>query len=330
MKKKNLVYILIIAMVITTITACSKSSDEQKTKKEVSMEDNYPTKPIKLIVPFSAGGSSDIGARIISKYLEKELGQSIIVENVPGAAGWIGYNKMMQSDPDGYTLSLLTLTYISGYLNPENKKNDNLDSLTPIANNVWDTTAWAVNKNSKFKDLKSLLDYVKEHPGEIKVATSGAYTQHHIALLELEKLGYKMEAVHTGGLADALPMVLGGHIDVASMGAGDIKKQAGEGELLPLAVLDNERSNFIPDVPTFKEASGLDISAYAARGFAGPKSMPKNVIEKLNEAFEKVMKNEEYLKEMDNLGLTVKYMNTQEYSEFLHHVEKEYKEILGW
>lgn len=326
---------LMVTMLVSLVTGCSSNNDnnsEDTNTEEVitEKESDYPNKTIKIIVPYSAGGSSDIGARMVAKRLEEELGQTVIVENISGAAGYVGWTKMMQEAPDGYTIALFTLPYISGYLNPENKRTEDLDRVTTLVNHVWDTTAWAVKPDSQFKDLNTLLEYVKENPGAVKVGTSGAYTQHHIAVLELEKLGYKMEAVHTGGLSDSLAMVLGGHIDIASLGAGDVMKQANEGALVPLAVLDAERSEYLPDTPTFEEASGLEITAFAARGFAGPAGMPEDVIETLNNAFEKIMKDPEHIEEMKTLGLTVKYMDTETYNEFLKEVEQLYKEILGW
>ena len=324
-KLKSIACLLLAPLLLTACNGGDKSKDA-----EAKGGSDYPNKPITMIVPYSAGGSSDIGTRMMAKRLEKELGQTVVVENYSGAGGYVGWNKLLQEKPDGYTLSMFALPYISGYLNPDNKKDVSLDDITPLVNHVWDTTAWAVNKDSKFKDLNSLLEYVKEHPGEVKVGTSGAYTQHHIALIELEKLGYKMEAVHTGGLSDAISMALGGHIDVISMGAGDVKKQADENGMIPLAVLDKEKSEYLPDVPTFKEASGLDINAYAARGYAGPKGMPEDVVNKLDEAFNKIINDPDHIKEMKDLGLTVKYMPHDEYIKFLKDVEKQYKDVLGW
>lgn len=330
LKLKNLKLKSVACLLLTSalLTACGGNKEEVASQEKTG--DGYPNNPITMIVPYSAGGSSDIGTRMMAKRLEKELGQTVVVENYSGAGGYVGWNKLLQSKPDGYTLSMFALPYISGYLNPDNKKDVSLDDITPLVNHVWDTTAWAVNKDSKFKDLNSLLEYVKEHPGEVKVGTSGAYTQHHIALIELEKLGYKMEAVHTGGLSDAISMALGGHIDVISMGAGDVKKQADENGMIPLAVLDDERSEYTPDVPTFKEESGLDVTAYAARGYAGPKGMPEDVVNKLDEAFEKILNDPEHIKEMEDLGLTVKYVPHDEYIKFLKEVESQYKETLGW
>lgn len=291
---------------------------------------DYPKKNITLIVPYSAGGSSDIGARRHAQFLEKELGVSVIIDNTAGAGGWVGWNKMMKAKPDGYTIAQVNLVYVDGYLNPEMKRKQNLDSITPLARHMLDTTAWAVRPNSPYKDAKELLEFAKANPGKIKVATSGVMTQHHILLIQLEKLGYKMEPVHTNGLADVMTMVLGGHVDVASLGAGDVRKQVKDDELRALAVMASERSRFLPDTPTLKENAGLALEAYAARGYAGPAGMDPAVVKILSDALGKAMSHPDHIKDMENLGMDVEYLDSEGWKEFLKKIEKEHKEILGW
>ncbi|MDR1661654.1 MAG: tripartite tricarboxylate transporter substrate binding protein [Azoarcus sp.] len=291
---------------------------------------DYPKKNISLIVPYTAGGSSDIGARRHAQYLEKELGVPIIIENVAGAGGWVGWNKLMKAKPDGYTIAQLNLVFVDGYLNPEMKRTQNLSSITPLARHVLDTTAWAVKPGSPFKDAKGLLEYVKANPGKIKVGTSGVMTQHHLLLVQLEKLGYRMEPVHCNGTADVLTMILGGHLDVASLGAGDVRKQVQDGELRGLAVMSLERSRFLPDTPTLAENTGLALEAYAARGYAGPANMDPAVVKILADALGKSMNTPEHVRDMENQGLEVKYLDNEDWLAFLKKIEKEHKEILGW
>jgi tripartite-type tricarboxylate transporter receptor subunit TctC len=291
---------------------------------------DYPKKNISLIVPYTAGGSSDICARRVAQHLEKELGVSIVVDNVAGAGGWVGWNKLIKAKPDGYTLAQVNLVYVDGYINPELKRKQNLSNITLLARHVLDTTAWAVKPDSPYKDAKELLEYVKQNPGKIKVATSGVMTQHHILLIQLDKLGYKMEPVFTNGTADVMTMVLGGHVDVASLGAGDIRKQVKENELRALAVMGNERSHFLPDTSTLVENTGITLDAYAARGFAGPANMDPSIVKILSDAFKKAMNNPEHIKDMDNLGQDVAYLNSADFLSFLKKIEKEHKEALGW
>ncbi len=292
--------------------------------------DVYPGKPVTLIVPFSAGGSADLAARLIAKRLEKELGQPVIVENLVGGAGWVAWTKLNKAKPDGYTLAVFSLAYVPGYLNPANKRTMNLDSVTPLVNQTWDVTAWAVRPDSPYKDVNELLAYVKENPGKVKVAASIAYSQHHILLLKLEKLGYKMEPVFTSGVADSLTMAIGGHVDVASVGTGDVRRQMKDGALRPLAVMDRQRSPFLPDTPTFFESTGMEMTAFASRGFAGPAAMPAEVVEKLNDAFKKIMNDPEHIAEMAAMDIELRYMDSAAFNAFLREMEGEYKKVLGW
>lgn len=290
----------------------------------------YPEKPITIIVPFSAGGSADLAARLIGKRLEDELGKPVVVENLVGGAGWVGWTKLTQAKPDGYTIAVFSLAYVPGYLNPANKRTMNLSNVTPLVNQTWDVTAWAVKPDSAFKDVKQLMAYVKENPGKIKVASSITFSQHHIILLELAQRGYKMNPVHTSGVADSLAMVIGGHIDIASVGIGDVHRQMKDNALRPLVVMDTERSPTLPDTPTFLEATGLEITGFAARGFAGPANMDPEAVKRLNEAFKKILENEEFLGEMGRMDIELKYMNSVDYQAFLKKEEGRYKEILGW
>ncbi|MCX7780108.1 MAG: tripartite tricarboxylate transporter substrate binding protein [Negativicutes bacterium] len=323
--RKTISLVLVLLMLGVILVGCSNFAG-----KKQAADSTYPNKPITLIVPYSAGGSSDIGARLVAKRLEQELGQPVVVENVVGAAGWVGWQKLAKAKPDGYTLSLFTLAYITSYLNPDNKRDMNLDNVTQLVNHVWDVTAWAVKPDSPFKDARELLAYVKANPGKVTVATSGVYTQHHIAVLALDKLGYKMKPVHTNGLAESLTMALGGHVDVVSMGAGDVRNQVKEGALRALAVLDTKRSRFLPDVPTFAENTGINLNAYAARGYVGPANMDPAAVKRLETAFKKIMEDPQHVAEMEAMGLDVRYMDSKAYKAFLKQEEADQKKALGW
>ena len=191
-------------------------------------------------------------------------------------------------------------------------------------------TAWAVKPDSPYKNIKELMEYVKANPGKVTVATSGVYTQHHIAVIALEKLGYKMRAVHTSGVSEAMTTVMGGHVDIVSMGAGDIRNAAKEGTLRPLTVLDKKRSKFLPDVPTLSEITKLDVNAFALRGFASPAGTDPAAVKRLEEAFKKILADKEHIAEMEKMGLEVHYMDSAEYKKFMKEVEINQKKTLGW
>lgn len=290
----------------------------------------YPEKMIRFIIPYSPGGSSDLTARMLAPELEKILGQTVVVENITGAGGWVGWNALMKSKPDGYTISEIALGYVTGYLNPELKRKENLDSVTLLVNHVTDYTAWAAKPDFPHKNMKDLLAYVKENPGKIKVATSGANTQHHRLILLFDKIGYKMTPVHSGGTADSLAMILGGHVDIASIGAGDVRKQMDAGALIPLGVFSKKRSAFLPDTPTLLENTGIDFEAFDTRGIAGPKNMDPVAVRVLNAAFEKVMTNPEWIKKMNTIGQEVNYVDNIHYPSYLKKIEKDIKKALNW
>ena len=322
--KKTTVLVSVFLLLGILLAGCSKPADIEQT------ETKYPIKPITIIVPYSAGGSSDVGTRMVAKHMERELGQPVVIENLPGAGGWIGWDKLIKAEPDGYTLASLNLVFLTGYLNPEVKRDINLDSITALANHVWEPTCFAVNADSPFRDMNEVLAHVKDNPGKVKIAASGPHTQHHIAVLELERLGYKMEPVFTNGAADTLTMGLGGHVDIISIGTGEVKKSVEEGRIRGLAVLDSRRSKFVPEVPTFEEATGTSLKAYAARGFAGPANMEPAVVKTLEDVLDKILKDPEHIAEMESLGLDVLYMNSSDYKAFLKETEAVYKEGFGW
>lgn len=319
MKKGTKIF---VAFVTTFILVLSFAATEARAV--------YPEKPVKFIIPYSPGGSSDLTARLLAPELEKVLGQRIIVENVVGAGGWVGWNTVMKANPDGYTICELTLTYVASYLNPEMKRVENLDSLTTLVNHVIDHTAWAARTDFPYKNMNDLLAYVKENPGKIKVGITGKNSQHHRLLILLERLGYKMEPVITTGTADSTSLAIGGHLDIASIGAGDVRQQVKAGTMIPLCVFSKKRSVFLPDVQTMFEQTGLELEGFAARGIVGPKNMDPEAVRILCEAFDKVMTDPEWAKKMEKIGQEVYYIDHENYRTYLENVEKEIKDTLGW
>ncbi len=321
MKVKMRTFMAFMVMALLASSAITGFAKEDKA---------YPTKPITIIVPYGAGGSSDVGTRLVAKRLEKELGQPIVIENVPGASGFIGWQKMAKSKPDGYTLASFNLAFIPGSLNPEVKRDIKLKSVTPFVNHVWEVTAWAVKADSQFKDAKQLLSYIKDNPNKVSIGTSGSYTQHHIALIALEKMGYKLRTVNCSGSAESVTMAMGGHIDLVSAGTGELKSAVNDGKLRMLAVLNTKSSKFFPDVPTFSKSTGIELNAFAARGFAGPANLDSAAVSRLEAAFKKVLEDPAHIEEIDKMGLEVHYLEAKPYIEFLKKYETDIKKTLGW
>lgn len=327
MNIKKIIVFALIAVSVFGLVACSpKAPDTQG-----NPADGYPARPIELIVSFSAGGGTDVGARLLTPLVEAELGQPFTVVNITGAGGWVGWTELSKARPDGYKIGYInTPPFITGYLNPDMGRPAGLDLFIPVANHVWDATVWAVRPDFHLQTVEDILEYAKNNPGQISMATTGVYTQHHINALVLKQKGYELDVVHTQGASDAATMALGGHIDILSAGVGEVKTLARDGKLKVVAVMDTKRTNHLPDVPTFVEATGIELVSFSSRGIAAPKGTPKEIVDKLAAAFEKAINDPEHIKKMADLGLDVRFMGPEEYVKFLQEYEKTLKELLGW
>jgi len=334
--KKILTSALVLALSVGTLLGCTaKTSETPKAGEQAKTEKfDYPTKPIKLIVSFPAGGGTDLGARQLTPYLEKELGVPVVVENKAGGGGWVGYSQLLSSDPDGYTIGYVnTPGLITGYVNPTAQRKENLDSFEFIINHVKDAGVIAVRTDEKrFTDIKGLVEYAKKH--ELSASSNGVASGNHIAALQMNKeLGTNFRSVHFGGTSEAITGVLGGHVDVLIAKVGEVKEPAADKQLKVLAVMMPERVPQFPDVPTVKEAVGVNIENYSIRGIAGPKGMDPKIVAKLQDAFEKAEKNTEHAKKMSDMGLNIDTTEGQDFKEMLKKEETnviEMKKLLGW
>lgn len=329
-RKKAKILVGVMALIVGAfflVSCSSKAGEGQAGQKKI----DYPTKQIDVIVAYAAGGGTDVGARVLLPYVEKILGQSMIVVNKPGGGGWVGWSELASAKPDGYTIGYInTPNLMTGYLDPKLKNPHNLDSFVPIANHVVDPGAIAVRKDSPFKDFKEVVEAAKKNPGKISVTSTGMGSDDHLAALAIEKAtGAKFNIIHSKGFADNLTAALGGHVDVLFGNAGEVLSPYRDGSLRILAVMTDQRMDDLPDVPTLKEL-GIDVQSYSARGLAAPKGTPQEIVKILTDAFKKGMENPEHLQKMKKLGLQVKYMGPDEYKAFLKNDEKKVKELMGW
>jgi len=323
--KKIAVYVMVVALVFAVVACAPAQQDAQDPAAD------YPSRPITLIVSFSAGGGTDVGARLLTPLVEAELGQPIQVVNITGAGGWVGWTELSRAEPDGYTIGYInTPALIMGYINPELGRPAGLEMFKPIVNHVWDSTVWAVLPDSPFQTAQDVLDYVKNNPGQVSKTTTGAHTQHHINAMELYRQGYEFNVVHTEGAADATAMVLGGHAQILSTGVGEATTLARDGKLRILAIMDEQRSEHLPDVPTFSEATGIELISFSSRGIAAPAGTPQEIIDKLATAFEKAMSDPGHVQEMEKLGLDLRFMGPEEYPAFLTEYEQTLRDAMGW
>ncbi|WP_454690763.1 Bug family tripartite tricarboxylate transporter substrate binding protein [Achromobacter aloeverae] len=257
-----------------------------------SAADAYPSQPIRLIVPFSPGGAVDVYARIVAPALGKELGQSVVVDNRPGASGIIGTETVARSAPDGYTLVLGNIATLG--INPVIYKNnpfDPLKQLTPITKTVVVNYVLVVNPGKvPVHSVAELVAYVKAHPGTLTYGSSGTGSMQQMAAALFEsKTGIKLLHVPYKGTGALLGDLVAGHIDMIFADQGTMMQQVKAGKLVALAVGGSRRVAEYPDIPTIAEAAQLPgFEVVAWQGLAGPPGLAPDVVEKLNHAIAKL------------------------------------------
>lgn len=330
MQNKNRIWVVCLAvcLVLVLVAGCGGSSTTPAKK------DQYPSKPINVIVSFAAGGGTDLGARVLLPFVEKNLGGTMNVVNKPGGGGWVGWTELLNGEANGYTIAYInTPNLMTGYLNPEYKRTKTTADFDLIANHVVDYGAIAINsKETRFTNLKELIEYAKKN--EVTGSTTGVGSDDHIAMLKINKaLGTKLIPVHTKGASDGKAGVMGGHIDLWVANVGEVTVPHKNKELKVIAVMAPQRSKFLPEVQIFDDLGTKGVYSWSARGLAAKKGFPKEMLDKLVDAFEKGMKDPAQIKKMEEMGLEVKFMKGDEYRNFLKSEEDGVKgvfDLLGW
>jgi tripartite-type tricarboxylate transporter receptor subunit TctC len=294
---------------------------------------SFPNRPIELMVAFPAGGSTDIGARVLAAIAEKDLGQPIVVANKAGAGGQVGWTDLVRQRPDGYHIGYLNLPAVNTViLDPERKAIFRETDFTPIINHVLDPgTVW-VRADSPYKTFKDLLDAAKKTPGTIRTATTGILSDDHLAILMVEEAspGSVFRIVHLDGGATQLKEVMAGNIDVAFDNVGSIAPRVRSGELRSLVVTDHVRSPFLPEVPTTVELGMPTVISSSTRGIGGPKGLPADTVKKLQDVFRKAMDHPEHVKKMQEAGLAIKVMSNEEYQKYFLDLHKTAAKYVEW
>ena len=271
----------------------------------------YPEKPIKLIVPFGAGGSSDMSARLITKEAEKLLGQSIAIVNIAGGGGGIGTLEASKAAPDGYTLLWQHKSLITAFHTGASEIN--WDNLTPISNLMLFNEVVHVHKDNKdIGTLEKLIAKGRANPETLRLPVQiGAGA--HFSALELEKAtGVKFHIIASGGDTDRLNEQLGKRADVVFQSITPTLPHIKAGTLIPLGVGAEQRDPGLPDVPTLTE-QGYDVVTPFNIGLYGPAGLPADVVEKWDQISKKLMENPETQKEMAKVSLFPSYMSTKDF-----------------
>ena len=279
---------------------------------------DYPTKPITLQVPYPAGASSYVGARIVAAMAEKQIGQPIVVVNKAGAGGQVGWTELARQKPDGYYLGGINLPHLlTAILDPERKATFKAEDIVPIISQALDPTTISVRPDSPWKTLKDLIEDAKKKPGQIAAGIVGYLQDDEIGYLQFaEKAGVQMRLVYFDGAAPAITALLGKHVDVLFCTVADNYSQWKSGRIRMLTIMDKERTKFYPDLPTTAELGFPTVLSASTRGIAGPKGIPEPIQKKLQEVFKKAMMSKEHLDKLEGAGMPVKIMIGEEFVKY--------------
>jgi len=298
----------------------------------VGLAADFPIKgkSISMIVGANAGGSTDVGARILAAIMEKDIpGSRIQVENKPGAGWQIGLTALARSKPDGYTIGFTVLPQtITIYLDLERKAVFSRKSFQPLGMQVVDPGVIAVKANSPYKTMQGLLDAAKANPSKIMASATGILGDDHLAILQLEKLtGTKFATVQFDGSAPSMTALLGGHTDVYFGNIGDTVPQFKAGEIRLLGVMDDEESKLIPGIKTMA-SMGIKLVSSSSRGLSAPAGTPKEIVDFFASAIKKALADSEHAKKMEEQGLTVRYMDPAKMETYWAELEEQVRPLM--
>jgi len=293
-------------------------------------QSNFPSRPIKLICPWPAGGSTDAVMRAIAESASRILNNPVIIENKGGAGGMLGPNELVSAKPDGYTLSQLPM----GILRiPHMQKTlfDPLADFTYVACLTGYTFGIVVRSDSPIKSIKDLVDYAKANPGKFTYGSTGNGTTPHLAVEEFAmKAGIKLQHVPFKGNAEGMQAILGGHIMSHSDATGwGPHVEAGTCRLL--ATYGSKRTKRWPNAPTLNEL-GYDTVSDSPFGVGAPKEMDPAITRKLHDTFKATLEDPKVLASFEKYDQSVIYMNTEDYTKYARETfpkEKKLIEQLG-
>jgi tripartite-type tricarboxylate transporter receptor subunit TctC len=281
---------------------------------------DYPSRSIRVIVPFSPGGAVDGPMRLVAQGLTRRLGQAVVVENKPGAGATIGTEVVAKAAPDGYTLLLASQTNaISATLYPA-LSFDAIEDFTPISLIGREPGVVVVNPALPVNTLAQLIAYVKERPGQVDYASSGNGSgQHLFAALLASRTGMKMNHVPYRGSGQATTDLLAGVVAVAIPGTAGMVGHIKAGKLRALAVTGANRSPQLPDVPTVMESGVPDYEAYVWMGLLAPKGTPAAIVDRLNRDVRAVLADDEVKRYMATAGIEIVGSSAAEFGTFFRH-----------
>ncbi|MDX3906597.1 MAG: tripartite tricarboxylate transporter substrate binding protein [Pigmentiphaga sp.] len=290
--------------------------------------ESFPSKPLRLVVPFAPGGAADVIGRAVADQLQRELGQAVVVVNRDGAGTIVGVNYVAKSPADGYTLLLsgdaATINTASGRTLPY----DFLRELTPVSILFSGAQILLVSKDSPFKTLQDMVAYARAHPGKLRYGSSGIGTSIHLAEASFNAAA-QIEALHVPyrGVAPAITDLVGGQVDYVIAGSSLATQAIQSGQLRALAITTAKRSEILPDIPTAKE-QGVDVETMGWYGLFVPAATPPAVISRLNAATLAALKSPELSERFKSIGGEARGTSPEEAGAFVKAEIRKFSELM--
>jgi tripartite-type tricarboxylate transporter receptor subunit TctC len=286
----------------------------------------FPTKEVQVIIPWAAGGATDLIFRALAASTSKPLGKAVVIVNRPGGGGAVGYTEGMQAKPDGYTLTaaVTPLTILPHQVTTA----FTYANFDPILNVVSDPSMFLVRSDAPWKSLAEFLDYAKKNPEMITVGNSGAGGGVHLVALAFERAaGVKFNHIPFSGGGPSVTALLGGHVNVVSVSPPEGISHVQAGKLKIIALFSEKRFEMFPDVPTVKE-QGVDFTMGMWRGLMAPKGTPPDAIKKLHDAFRKGMQDPVFLKNAKDMAVNLDYLGPEPFSKLMAHDHEFYGKLI--
>ncbi len=292
---------------------------------------DYPNQPITLVVPYSAGGNVDVTTRILQAALGDSLGQPVVVENRPGGGGLIAGKYVAQSKPDGHTLFVSSGgPIVYGPLTRENAPYRWETAFDVVSSVSFGTNLMLVRSSFPAKNVKEFVAYAKAHPKEIRIGVSSRVSSNHFfGVLFTNATGIEWTEIVFNGNAPAVAAVVGEQIDAGFMQMAAALPHIRSGKLRPLAALNDNRSELLPDVPTMAEAGVPGVVGINFVGVFAPKGTPTEVIKFLDEKVQTAMAKPEAKKNLSGIGSEFPAMHTEEFHKFLLNENVKWTEIIA-
>ncbi|MFI7481601.1 tripartite tricarboxylate transporter substrate binding protein [Kocuria sp. M1R5S2] len=322
---RSLVSLTAAAALGVSLTACAQGEAGGGSGGE------YPSEPVTFIVPYAAGGPTDVTARALAPCLSEELGQEVVAENVPGGSGALGLQEMTSAEPDGHTLAIVSTGMV--VLTPlVNDLDYGKEDVTPIGVISRVPMNLVVGKDSPYRTAEEFFAAAQENPGTLNVAVSGSSTPQAIELQRLEDdHGVDLTVVAFDGSAGATTALLGGHADAAFINdAPEVSDRIEDGSFRVLLTSGEERQEHIPDTPTFVDLGYEDLTlAVTTYGLAGPAGLPEDVVSTAGGALETCLQNEETVQAIGERFVPETYGGPEELQRHLDEGAEVYQSILG-